>query len=411
MFNPQAARRPPGSMQPNPGVPVQSQSDINAKEKLAAYVYEYLVISGASKTAEVFKEEVLNNVPNGAIKPSEIGPGFLQNWWMLFWDLYCAAPERRDGPDGQSTQEAKAFHDFGFVPGGFGPPGPMMNGMHGPGFPGGPGMGMPGPEGMMPGHPGASGFPGRFPGRAGCPPGAMPPGGFGMFPGDPRAMPGQRMPPNAAMRMPPASFAPGGMRPGGPGGPPPPQGMRYGAPPGGAFMDSPGQAFPPGAGMMPNGGGVMCSQAPVGMSMSSPGMPPAGAADPHGFMMSGMPSSSTAMPFGMGDTSVTMGNGMGPGGMGGAGPGGPEGGPLTGLLNGEELKQSPASTPRGGVNGGTPAPPGSAHSMQPASVPGGGDLMDQQSSKDDIEVSKIKQGLLDDFAPKEEISSGDQPYF
>lgn len=83
----------------------------------------------------------------------------------------------------------------------------------------------------------------------------------------------------------------------------------------------------------------------------------------------------------MGDTSVTMGNGMGPGGMGGAGPGGPEGGPLTGLLNGEELKQSPASTPRGGVNGGTPAPPGSAHSMQPASVPGGGDLMDQQSSK------------------------------
>ncbi|VDK57730.1 unnamed protein product [Cylicostephanus goldi] len=86
MFNPQAARRPPGSMQPNPGAPVQSQSDINAKEKhnvgLAAYVYEYLVISGATKTAEVFKEEVLSNVPNGAIKPSEVGPGFLQNWWM-----------------------------------------------------------------------------------------------------------------------------------------------------------------------------------------------------------------------------------------------------------------------------------------------------------------------------------------
>ncbi|VDM73961.1 unnamed protein product [Strongylus vulgaris] len=60
MFNPQAARRPPGSMQPNPGAPVQSQSDINAKEKLAAYVYEYLVNSGATKTAEVFKEEVLS---------------------------------------------------------------------------------------------------------------------------------------------------------------------------------------------------------------------------------------------------------------------------------------------------------------------------------------------------------------
>ncbi|KHJ89535.1 hypothetical protein OESDEN_10637 [Oesophagostomum dentatum] len=259
-------------------------------------------------------------------------------------------------------------------------------------FPGAPGMGMPGPEGMMPGHPGAPGFPGRFPGRAGCPPGAMPPAGFGMFPGDPRAMPGQRMPPNAAMRMPPASFAPGGMRPGAPGAPPAPQGMRYGAPPAGAFMDSPGQAFPPGAGMMPNGGGVMCSQAPVGMSMSSPVMPPAGAADPHGFMMGGMPSSSTAMPFGMGDTSVTMGNGMGPAPMGATNPPGPEGGPLTGLLNGEELKQSPASTPRGGVNGGTPAPPGSAHSMHPASVPGvhgGTDLMDQQSSKVSCSFSYI----------------------
>lgn len=88
--------------------------------------------------------------------------------------------------------------------------------------------------------------------------------------------------------------------------------------------------------------------------------------------------------FGMGDTSVTMGNGMGPGPMGASNAAGPEGGPLTGLLNGEELKQSPASTPRGGVNGGTPAPPGSAHSMHPASVPGvhgGTDLMDQQSSK------------------------------
>ncbi|KAK6030629.1 hypothetical protein OSTOST_03227, partial [Ostertagia ostertagi] len=106
MFTPQAARRPPGSMQP--GAPVQSQSDIHAKEKLAAYVYEYLVISGATKTAEVFKEEVLNNVPNGAIKP-------------YFWDLYCAAPERRDGPDGIRSWWFWAAPDQ------------MMNGMHGPG--------------------------------------------------------------------------------------------------------------------------------------------------------------------------------------------------------------------------------------------------------------------------------------
>uniref|UniRef100_A0A1I7WWZ8 LID domain-containing protein n=1 Tax=Heterorhabditis bacteriophora TaxID=37862 RepID=A0A1I7WWZ8_HETBA len=108
----------------------------------------------------------------------------------------------------------------------------------------------------------------------------------------------------------------------------------------------------------------------------------------------------------MGDTTVTMGNGgMVPTSMG-------ETGQLAGMLNGEDLKQSPASTPRG-INGGTPAP-GSVQSGQPASVAPTAESLDhpnQQPSKvDDInsEISKIKMGLMDDFAPKEEISSGDQ---
>ncbi|KYQ51048.1 Single-stranded DNA-binding protein 3, partial [Trachymyrmex zeteki] len=40
-------------------------------------------------------------------------PGFLHSWWCVFWDLYCAAPERRDSCEHSS--EAKAFHDYGFV--------------------------------------------------------------------------------------------------------------------------------------------------------------------------------------------------------------------------------------------------------------------------------------------------------
>merc|ERR1719397_1062677 len=37
-------------------------------------------------------------------------PGFLHSWGCVFWDLYCAAPERRETCDHSS--EAKAFHDY-----------------------------------------------------------------------------------------------------------------------------------------------------------------------------------------------------------------------------------------------------------------------------------------------------------
>lgn len=43
--------------------------------------------------------------------------------FSVFWDLYCAAPERRDQCDHSS--EAKAFHDYGFVSSGYG-----VNGAH-----------------------------------------------------------------------------------------------------------------------------------------------------------------------------------------------------------------------------------------------------------------------------------------
>lgn len=88
----------------------QSPSDAQAREKLALYVYEYLVHSGANKAAQCFLEEIHWQ------KQIALGdaPGFLQSWWCVFWDLYCAAPERRETCEHSS--EAKAFHDYGFVP-------------------------------------------------------------------------------------------------------------------------------------------------------------------------------------------------------------------------------------------------------------------------------------------------------
>ncbi|CAI4228564.1 unnamed protein product [Auanema sp. JU1783] len=369
--------------------PQQSQCEIQSKEKLATFVYEYLLLSGAQKSAETFKEEIVNNIPSSVhFKSADSGPGFLQSWWLVFWDLYCAAPERRDGTSAEPSQEGKMFYDIFVQGGGYGP-GHMMNGM--PGMfppPGGGQMGMGGPEGMMPGM---RGFPQGRPG----PQGPMS-GGYGMFPGgpDPRGMPPQRMPPNS-MRMPNTSFAPGpGMRP--TPGPPPQAAGGFRGPP---FMDSPNQGFPPSA-MMPNG---MGSQAP--MSMASPGMPPGPPGVPDGYGMMGIPPSSSSMPpYCMGDASVSVGNnGMPP--SHGDGP------PMM-MMGSEEIKQSPASTPHG-INGGTPAP-GSAQSGPPPSsgTPVGPPLEDKPGSnskpEDMDEISKIKQGLMDDSLNFTETATAEQ---
>uniref|UniRef100_A0A670J4R3 Single stranded DNA binding protein 2 n=1 Tax=Podarcis muralis TaxID=64176 RepID=A0A670J4R3_PODMU len=95
-------------------------SDSQAREKLALYVYEYLLHVGAQKSAQTFLSEIRweKNITLG--EP----PGFLHSWWCVFWDLYCAAPERRETCEHSS--EAKAFHDYPFMspryPGGPRPP-------------------------------------------------------------------------------------------------------------------------------------------------------------------------------------------------------------------------------------------------------------------------------------------------
>ncbi|XP_065729249.1 single-stranded DNA-binding protein 4 isoform X16 [Phocoena phocoena] len=145
-------------------------SDSQAREKLALYVYEYLLHVGAQKSAQTFLSEIRweKNITLG--EP----PGFLHSWWCVFWDLYCAAPDRREVCEHSS--EAKAFQDYSAaaapspVMGSMAPNDAMASGPMAPGFfqpfmsprfPGGPRptlrmpsqppVGLPGSQPLLPG--------------------------------------------------------------------------------------------------------------------------------------------------------------------------------------------------------------------------------------------------------------------
>ncbi|XP_071397661.1 single-stranded DNA-binding protein 4 isoform X11 [Centroberyx affinis] len=196
-------------------------SDSQAREKLALYVYEYLLHVGAQKSAQTFLSEIRweKNITLG--EP----PGFLHSWWCVFWDLYCAAPDRRETCEHSS--EAKAFHDYSAAAA----PSPVMGNMP-------PNDGMPGgpmPPGffqpfMSPRYPGGPRPSLRMPNQ---PPGGIP-GSQPLLPNslDPTRPQGH---PNMGgpMRMnPPRGM--GGMGPQGPPG--------GGGPPGTPIMPSPGDS-------------------------------------------------------------------------------------------------------------------------------------------------------------------------
>ncbi|XP_054252129.1 single-stranded DNA-binding protein 4 isoform X23 [Indicator indicator] len=191
------------------GVP----SDGQAREKLALYVYEYLLHVGAQKSAQTFLSEIRweKNITLG--EP----PGFLHSWWCVFWDLYCAAPDRRETCEHSS--EAKAFHDYSAAAA----PSPVMGNLPpGDGMPGGPmppaffqpPVGVPGSQPLLPsamdpaarpqGHPGMGGPMQRMNpprGMAGMAPQTF---GSGMRP-PPSSLPGPGMP---AMNMGPGGRGP-----------------------------------------------------------------------------------------------------------------------------------------------------------------------------------------------------------
>ncbi|KAK1786712.1 hypothetical protein P4O66_017095, partial [Electrophorus voltai] len=264
--------------------------------RLALYVYEYLLHVGAQKSAQTFLSEIRweKNITLG--EP----PGFLHSWWCVFWDLYCAAPDRRETCEHSS--EAKAFHDYSAaaapspvmgsmppndgMPGGpmppaffQGPPGsqssphaqppphnpgnPMM-GPHGqpfmsPRYPGGPRpslrmpnqppVGVPGSQPLLPnsldptrpqGHP-----------NMGGPMRMNPPRGMGSM--GPQSYGGMRPPPNSlgGPGMPGMNMGPGGR---GPWPNPNTNSIAYSSSSPGNYVGPPGGGGPPGTPIMPSPG-------------------------------------------------------------------------------------------------------------------------------------------------------------
>ncbi|CAH0395458.1 unnamed protein product [Bemisia tabaci] len=297
-------------------------SDAQAREKLALYVYEYLLHVGAQKAAQTFLTEIRweKNITLG--EP----PGFLHSWWCVFWDLYCAAPERRDSCEHSS--EAKAFHDYGFVNSGYNVNGIAHNA--GP---------APSPLGQMPPNDGMAGGP-------------IPPGFF----------------PNSTMRPSPPTHP--SSQPSPHPQPPPPHsqmmasqpfmGPRYPGPRPGVRMPQLGNDFngPPGQPMIPSGmdpsrqgegGDYVNWQGPPGMNSMTPRMNP-----PRG---SGMG------PMGPGSYGPGM-RGPPPNSSLGPGPGGGPGMPPMPMAGGRPQWQPNTSTPMNysssspGNYGGPPGPAG-----------------------------------------------------
>ncbi|XP_034940192.1 single-stranded DNA-binding protein 3 isoform X1 [Chelonus insularis] len=311
-------------------------SDSQAREKLALYVYEYLLHVGAQKAAQTFLSEIRweKNITLG--EP----PGFLHSWWCVFWDLYCAAPERRDSCEHSS--EAKAFHDYGFVNSGYGVNGITHNA--GP---------APSPLGQLPPNDGMPGAP-------------MPPGFF---------------PNNSTMRPSPPTHPSSQPSPQHPQPPPPPHSQmmstqfmpRYPAGPRpGVRMPQMGNDFngPPGQPMMPNNmdptrqgeaGEFVGWQGPPGMNPMNPRMNP--------------PRGPTMGPMGPGNYGPSMrgpppNSSLGPGGPGGpgmppmsmAGPGRPQWQPNTST----PMNYSSSSPGNYGGPPGSTGPPGPGTPIMPS---------------------------------------------
>ncbi|XP_004404701.1 PREDICTED: single-stranded DNA-binding protein 4 isoform X6 [Odobenus rosmarus divergens] len=215
-------------------------SDSQAREKLALYVYEYLLHVGAQKSAQTFLSEIRweKNITLG--EP----PGFLHSWWCVFWDLYCAAPDRREACE--HSNEAKAFQDYPFMsprfPGG---PRPTLR------MPSQPPVGLPGSQPLLPGtmepSPRAQGHPSMGPMQRVTPPRGMASVGPQSYGG------GMRPPPNslAGPGLPTMNMGPG-VR--GPWASPSGNSIPYSSSSPGSYSGPPGGGGPPGTPIMPSPG-------------------------------------------------------------------------------------------------------------------------------------------------------------
>ncbi|XP_072943200.1 single-stranded DNA-binding protein 3 isoform X2 [Epargyreus clarus] len=354
-------------------------SDAQAREKLALYVYEYLLHVGAQKAAQTFLSEIRweKNITLG--EP----PGFLHSWWCVFWDLYCAAPERRDTCEHSS--EAKAFHDYGFVNSGYGVNGIGHNA--GPAPPndamGGGGM----PPGFFPNSSLRPSPPAPHPGSQPSPHGPQP---QLMGTGQPFMGPWYSSGPRSAVRMGMGNDFNG----------PPGQGMmgnslERGGAAGGGMLGGP-RMTPPRPGMGPMSPGAYAAGM-RGPPPQGPGMPPMGMG-PRGAWAGGS--------SGGGGGSAPLNYSGGSPGAYGAPPGsnGPPGPPTpimpspqdssnSGLGGVDGMKSSP-----GGVGGGGPGTPreDSGSGMGDYNLSFGGPGGDQNDQTESAAILKIKESMQEE---------------
>ncbi|KAM8924947.1 single-stranded DNA-binding protein 4 isoform 8-T8 [Lycaon pictus] len=248
----------------------KEENDRSELDRLALYVYEYLLHVGAQKSAQTFLSEIRweKNITLG--EP----PGFLHSWWCVFWDLYCAAPDRREACE--HSNEAKAFQDYSAVAapspvmGSMAPNDAMAAGPMAPGFfqpfmsprfPGGPRptlrmpsqppVGLPGSQPLLPGtmepSPRAQGHPSMGPMQRVTPPRGMASVGPQSYGG------GMRPPPNslAGPGLPTMNMGPG-VR--GPWASPSGNSIPYSSSSPGSYSGPPGGGGPPGTPIMPSPG-------------------------------------------------------------------------------------------------------------------------------------------------------------
>lgn len=373
-------------------------SELDAKEKLIVYVYEYLIHSGAKQAASLFKENI------GYSKEIKINdsPGFLVDWWCVFWDLYCAAPDRRMTLP-ESSAEARAFHDYRVTP--ISPsithPSPPQHPSqpHGPQFMGGPRGYGPIPPGAQVPHPRGppqrmQGVPSPHPQHPGAPhPGGFIPTGSPRYAQHPSGPTPQQPPPHMNQGPGGPMFGPGpeqmGPSPGlnrmtPVGGPPPPQQVVGGPPP--QMVGMPGQPQMIGGPQGGQGGPL----APPLMSSMQP--PPRNGS--QGSSQGGGPPGGNGWP----QSNVNYGNVNSPANQPCYTPTGPgsnqgpnqSGGPTMTMMSDGSMMEVKSSPVNGGA-GGEPSTPHPDEYVMP--VPFGQDANDQCDS---AEILKIKQSMQED---------------
>ncbi|KAI6660832.1 hypothetical protein LOD99_13558 [Oopsacas minuta] len=82
-----------------------------SREKLAEYVYEYLIFIGANSTAQSFVHEYIQPSWNKSLPSVADNRSFLISWWSIFWELFSSSTDHKlESPEGFEVN--RTFQDL-----------------------------------------------------------------------------------------------------------------------------------------------------------------------------------------------------------------------------------------------------------------------------------------------------------